>query len=102
MQQSPITVFSSAIVICGLKLVQDFSILNVYMLEILLGNMQFYLKKHLPEQSIFFYGSIFYKREESTLIFLNSEHGIKKIRYLNVNLEKLAGITQHSFIRLLN
>jgi len=61
---------NSAIVISGIKLVLDLSALNVYSLEILLANMQFFLTKYLPEHAIALYTSQLYGADLSTLVFL--------------------------------
>lgn len=91
MKTTSINLFSSAIILSGIELLYDFSRLNLYSLQVLLVNMEFYFFKKLNENAVFLYTSNRYRNDCTTMIFLNSS-SIGKVRYLNVNIEKLIGI----------
>ncbi len=78
---------SPAVVISGVKLLYDFSLLNYHSLDIVLANMQFLLKKYLSEYYISLYVSEFYNEELSTLIFFDNDYKIKKVRYVEYKME---------------
>lgn len=89
MKNSANKIFNAALVISGIKLLYDFSKLNLYTLETMLANMQFCMTKQVPESSIFLYTSLLHKKEESTVVFINRDQGIKNVRYLDLNMEYL-------------
>ncbi|MFT3682099.1 MAG: hypothetical protein QM791_17620 [Ferruginibacter sp.] len=80
--------FDNAIVVAGLKLLKDFSTLTPLSLQVMLANMQFVLKKEFSSNNIALYSSQMYNSNESTLILVNINNVICKVRYLNINIER--------------
>lgn len=91
MKTTSINLFSSAIILSGIELLYDFSRLNLFSLQVLLANMEFYFLKKLNENGVFLYTSHKHRKDCTTMIFLNNNR-IGKVRYLDVNIEKLIGI----------
>jgi hypothetical protein len=89
MKNSANKIFNAALVISGMKLLYDFSKLNLYTLEAMLANMQFCIAKQIPDSAIFLYTSLLHRGDVSTVVFINRDHGIKNVRYLNLNMEHL-------------
>lgn len=91
MKTTPVNLFSSAIILSGIELLNDFSRLNLFTLQALMANMEFYFLKALHENVVFLYTSKKYKDDCTTMIFLN-RNNIGKVRYLNINIEKLMNV----------
>lgn len=88
MKNTAITYFGTTILLSGIELLYDFSRLNLFSLQVLLANMEFYFKKKLNENPVFLFASEKHNDECTTMIFLGV-NGIRKVRYLNANIEKL-------------
>lgn len=83
------THFKKALVVTGIKLLQDFEQHSFNSLMLLLEGMRFRLKKEIVNKSIFVYSSFFHTDNSTTVIFLNMHNLISKVKYLNINIESL-------------
>ncbi len=95
MKNTAFTHFGATILLSGIELLYDFSRLNLFSLQVLLANMEFYFKKKLNENPVFLFASDKHNDECTTMIFLGTNN-IRKVRYLNTNIEKLLS---HDFAR---
>ncbi|UAY53561.1 hypothetical protein [Ferruginibacter albus] len=81
--------FKNALIITGIKLLQDFEKHTYHSLHDMLLEMKFELKKRIHDNSVHLYSSFFHKDDSTTLIFFNIENLVFKVRYLNMNIEVL-------------